>query len=195
MELEKKKEKEEVPRIFVFGAATEVAKGVKEWEEDEKENEKEKDPKLFAFGEKEPVDEVLPMSYYSMPDLAESVRSQVLFKGRVVTQVGEGKTPPEPVKISFLHRLGGQLQFAILGRRQTLAGWARQCLGMEAGEVDGYFTTKGGRILNSQAPVAELGLHPTQEVVLQVRLRGGGYSGGRGGGKVLLSSARVLGHP
>ena len=82
------------------------------------------------------------------------------------------------MKINFLHRLRGQLQVAILGGRQTLAGWARQFLGTGAGEVDGYFTTKGGRILNSQALVAELLLHPTQEVVLQVRLRGGGYSGG-----------------
>ena len=89
------------------------------------------------------------------------------------------------MKISFLHRLGGPLQFAILGGRQTLAGWARQFLGMEAGEVDGYFTTKGGRILNSQALVAELGLHPTQEVVLHARLRGGGFGvwvGGERGG-------------
>ena len=76
-------------------------------------------------------------------------------------------------------------------------------------EVDGYFTTKGGRVLNSQAPVAELGLHPSQEVVLHGRLRGGGVFWGRKGctrGWGVLStiwrldlpqlpSAWVLAHP
>ena len=57
---------------------------------------------------------------------------------------------------------------------------------MEGGEADGYFATKGGRILNSQALVAELGLHPTQEVVLDARIRGGGYGGGGGGGSDLV---------
>ena len=153
------------------------------FEEEEKEKEKEKE-KVEEYGS------VQQQSYYR-PCLfvfgaGSETGSEVLFKGGVLEQVGEGEPLPEPEKIRFLHRLGGRLQTAILGGSETLAGWARQFLGDGTKEVDGYFTTKGGRILNSQLPAGKLGLHGSQEVVLQGRLRGGGYSGGgkgvRGGG-------------
>ena len=153
------------------------------FEEEEKEKEKEKE-KVKEYGS------VQQQSYYR-PCLfvfgaGSETGSEVLFKGGVLEQVGEGEPLPEPEKIRFLHRLGGRLQTAILGGSETLAGWARQFLGDGTKEVDGYFTTKGGRILNSQLPAGKLGLHGSQEVVLQGRLRGGGYSGGgkgvRGGG-------------
>ena len=58
-------------------------------------------------------------------------------------------------------------------------------MGGKAGE-EGYFTTIGGRLLDSTVPVEQLGLQPRQEVVFQGRLKGGGFSGGgkgaRGGG-------------
>ena len=68
---------------------------------------------------------------------------------------------------------------------------AGQCLGDWIGElnrggsvscVDGYFTTRGGKILDSQVLAKELGLGPEQEVVLQGRLRGGGGVWRRGKG-------------
>ena len=153
------------------------------FEEEEKEKEKEKE-------KEEEYGSVQQQSYYR-PCLfvfgaGSETGSEVLFKGGVLEQVGEGEPLPEPEKIRFLHRLGGRLQTAILGGSETLAGWARQFWGDGTKEVDGYFTTKGGRILNSQLPAGKLGLHGSQEVVLQGRLRGGGYSGGgkgvRGGG-------------
>ena len=136
---------------------------------------------------------VQPQTYYKPSLFVFGARSEdggdgseVLFNGGLLEQVGKGEPLPEPEKIRFLHRLGGRLQTAILGGSETLAGWARQFLGDGIKEVDGYFTTKGGRVLNSQLPAGRLGLHGSQEVVLQGRLRGGGYSGGgkgvRGGG-------------
>ena len=145
-----------------------------------KEKEKGKGRELEKEKEKQKAE---PKSYYKQVFVFGSTdTSEVLFQGRVV-QVGEGTTPPEPVRIHFLHRLGGRLQIATLGEWETLAGWASQFLGKGTGEVDGYFTTKGGRMLDSQVSEVELGLHPSQEVVWQGRLRGGGFSGGGKGAR------------
>ena len=145
-------------------------------EEEEKEWKK-KEPFVFGGCARQ------PMSYYKKAEEG----SEVLFLGRPVVQVREELTSPEPGKICFMHRLQGGLQVASVLGGQSLGDWARQLLGERVWEgMGGYFTTKGGKVLNSETPVNKLGLHGSQEVVLQGRLRGGGYSGGgkgvRGGG-------------
>ena len=164
MEKEKLKQKEKVnlaeaAKLFTFGA------GEKE------------EPFVFGGSVREPV------SYYKKAEEG----SEVFFLGRPVVQVREELTSPEPGKICFMHRLQGGLQVASVLGGQSLGDWARQLLGERVWEgMGGYFTTKGGKVLNSETPVNKLGLHGSQEVVLQGRLRGGGYSGGgkgaRGGG-------------
>ena len=136
---------------------------------------------LFVFGCKEPK----AKSYYKEKLVEEG--SEVLSLQRPVVQVREEFSYPEPGKINFLHRLQGGLQVASVLGGQSLGDWARQLLGERVWEgMGGYFTTKGGKVLNAETPVNKLGLHGSQEVVLQGRLRGGGYSGGgkgvRGGG-------------
>ena len=137
---------------------------------------------VFIFGQKEDSEGVF---IFGQKD--EDSCSEILFRGGAVRQVREEFSYPEPGKISFLHRLQGGLQVASVLGGQSLGDWARQLLGDRVWEgVGGYFTTKGGKVLNSETPVNKLGLHGSQEVVLQGRLRGGGYSGGgkgvRGGG-------------
>ena len=47
--------------------------------------------------------------------------------------------------------------------------------------LDGYFTTLGGKVLNSKVGIGSLGLGSFQEVVFHCRLRGGANKGaGRG---------------
>ena len=52
----------------------------------------------------------------------------------------------------------------------------------EGGDRDGYFSTNGGRILNSEVEVCTLGLGHLSEVVFHRRLLGGSFAGmGQGG--------------
>ena len=100
--------------------------------------------------------------------------SEIFFAGKVVAQVGEAPLPLEPERIHFLHRLQGKLKVADIRVGQSLEDWFWWVLGVGAGGcVDGYFTTKGGKLLDSTAPAEQLGLRPDQEVVFQGRLRGG----------------------
>ena len=178
---EKKGEDNELgSELFVFGEK-EKGKMMEEEKELKREEEDKKGCELFVFGGH--VRE--PMSYYKKAEVEEG--SEVLFLRRPVVQVREENISPEPGKICFLHRLQGGLQVASVLGGQSLEDWARQLLGERVWEgMGGYFTTKGGKVLNSETPVNKLGLHGSQEVVLQGRLRGGGYSGGgkgvRGGG-------------
>ena len=186
-EMVKEQEKEKEPKIFVFGScgvATVEATVVKE----RKEKEKEKEPKIFVFGNCEEatgrvtVDKVQFVTYYER--FVAETDSEIYFKGGLVAQVGEVHSPPEPEKIQFLHKMQGEFKVATIWGGQSLEDWARQLLGEGAWEgIGGYFTTRGGKVLNSNAPVVKLGLHPSQEVVLQGRLRGGGFSGGGKGAR------------
>ena len=93
---------------------------------------------------------------------------------------------PSLNKVRFLHRFQEKLGVAEVRVGQTLGNWRELVHGRKGGAVDGYFCTKGGKILDSDTPVELLGLQPQQEAVFQGRLRGGGFSGGgkgvRGGG-------------
>ena len=112
---------------------------------------------------------------------------EVVFREKIVQQVGEAPFPPEPEEMHFLHRMNGRLTQVGIKAGQSLQDWHGGLHGSGDGTyLDGYFTTKGGKLLNPSVPVKELGLGPEQEVVWQSRLRGGGYGGegkgARGGG-------------
>ena len=62
---------------------------------------------------------------------------------------------------------------------QTLEGWFANQADLVG--LDGYFTTLGGKVLNSKIGIGSLGLGSFQEVVFHCRLRGGVNKGaGRG---------------
>ena len=62
---------------------------------------------------------------------------------------------------------------------QTLEGWFASQADLVG--LDGYFTTLGGKVLNSKIGIGSLGLGSFQEVVFHCRLRGGANKGaGRG---------------
>ena len=125
---------------------------------------------VFVFGQNEPD--------------CSSEASEILYKGDTVMQVGEVPTLPEPEEIHFLHRIHGKLSMAVIQAGQCLGDWFGKLNGNRDGIcLDGYFTTKGGKLLNSQVPARELGLGPELEVVVQSRLRGGGFGGGRKGAR------------
>ena len=90
--------------------------------------------------------------------------------------------PPEPVKpVQILFRGGHGLGVWDLEPHTTLAQWFSG--GKKGGGLDGYFSTIGGRILNSEVEVCNLGLGRLSEVVFHGRLLGGSFAGmGQGGG-------------
>ena len=90
----------------------------------------------------------------------------------------------EPTKetIQFLFRGPGGLGVQEVDGGQTLEGWfACREDGISGVGADGYFTTLGGKVLDSKVEVRRLGLGGLQEVVFHGRLRGGaGKGAGRG---------------
>ena len=169
----KEKEKEMVekmgkPELFVFGQS-------------EEEKEKEKDPKIFVFGSAG-NSEMERVTYYGK--VAEETGSEIYFKGGVVVQVREEESAPEPEKIQLLHRVGGVLKVVDLRLEQKLGDLFGEGFLLH-GELaeEGYFATLGGRLLDSNKSVANLGLQQGQEVVFHRRLRGGGFSGGGKGAR------------
>ena len=181
-EMEKKKEKGKEPKIFIFGSC-EVPESL---EKKEKEKEQEKVKASNTGIEK--------VTYYNQM-VGDTEDSEIYFRGGLVDQVREACTPPEPERISVLHWVGGVLQVVDPRVRQSLGDWFWG--GLEKGErigEEGYFTTAGGKLLNSRVPVEHLGLQPGQEVVFHRRLRegegGGGFSGG-GGARVLGWVAQI----
>ena len=62
-----------------------------------------------------------------------------------------------------------------LAADQSLAHWYSE--GKLDGRLDGYFTTVGGRILDSKVRVGSWGLGHMAEVVFHRRLLGGSFSG------------------
>ena len=171
---EKEKEEKEMkekmgkPGLFVFGRS-------------EEEKEKEKDPKIFVFGSAG-NSEMERVTYYGK--VAEETGSEIYFKGGVVAQVGEEESAPEPEKIQVLHRVGGVLKVVDLRLEQKLGDLFGEGFLLH-GELaeEGYFATLGGRLLDSNKSVANLGLQQGQEVVFHRRLRGGGFSGGGKGAR------------
>ena len=171
---EKEKEEKEMkekmgkPDLFVFGRS-------------EEEKEKEKDPKIFVFGSAG-NSEMEKVTYYGK--VAEETGSEIYFKGGVVAQVGEEESVPEPEKIQVLHRVGGVLKVVDLRLEQKLGDLFGEGFLLH-GELaeEGYFATLGGRLLDSNKSVANLGLQQGQEVVFHRRLRGGGFSGGGKGAR------------
>ena len=92
---------------------------------------------------------------------------------------------PEPTKVAqvrFLFRESGRLGVQVVDGGLTLEEWFA---GREEGNlgvgVDGFFSTLGGKILNSKAEISRLGLGGLQEVVFHGRLKGGA---GKGAGRV-----------
>ena len=162
------KEKMGKPELFVFGRS-------------EEEKEKEKDPKIFVFGSAG-NSEMERVTYYGK--VAEETGSEIYFKGGVVAQVGEEESAPEPEKIQVLHRVGGVLKVVDLRLEQKLGDLFGEGFLLH-GELaeEGYFATLGGRLLDSNKSVANLGLQQGQEVVFHRRLRGGGFSGGGKGAR------------
>ena len=102
--------------------------------------------------------------------------SEITFPGYVI-QVREDPSFPEPGKIRFLHRFQGKLRAVAVGTEDTLGSWHRRLMhqGRRSKAVDGYFSTKGVKILSPDTPVELLGLMPELEVVFQGRLRRGGF--------------------
>ena len=88
----------------------------------------------------------------------------------------------EPTKetIRFLFRGLGGLGVQEVDGGQTLEGWFASQADLVVG-LDMYFTTLGGKVLNSKVGIGSLGLGSFQEVVFHCRLRGGANKGaGRG---------------
>ena len=83
--------------------------------------------------------------------------------------------------MQILFRGGHGLGVWDLEPHTTLAQWFSG--GKKGGGLDGYFSTIGGRILNSEVEVCNLGLGRLSEVVFHGRLLGGSFAGmGQGGG-------------
>ena len=83
-----------------------------------------------------------------------------------VNEVRKACGIPEPAKsVQILFRGGHGLGVWDLEAHTTLALWFSG--GKRGVDLDGYFTTIGGRILNSEAEVCNLGLGHLSEVVLQ----------------------------
>ena len=164
---EKEKQEKEVKAnvgLFVFGQ-----------KDEEKKELRERDPVV--------VKDVEPKSYYEFKNRLEC-GSEIHFKGGVVAQVGEEESAPEPEKIQVLHRVGGVLKVVDLRLEQKLGDLFGEGFVLH-GELaeEGYFATLGGRLLDSNMSVANLGLQQGQEVVFHRRLRGGGFSGGGKGAR------------
>ena len=86
---------------------------------------------------------------------------------------------PEPTKeaqIQFLFRGSGGLRVQEVEGGMTLDEWFASQADLEVG-LDGYFTTLGGKVLNSKVGISSLGLGSFQEVVFHGRLRGGANKG------------------
>ena len=98
-------------------------------------------------------------------------------------EVSKACVPPEPVKsVQILFRGGHGLGVWDIEPHMTLAQWFSG--GKHGGSLDGYFSTIGGRILNSEAEVCNLGSGHLSEVVFHGRLRGGSFAGMGQGGSV-----------
>ena len=97
-------------------------------------------------------------------------------------EVSQACVSPEPVKsVQILFRGGHGLGIWDIQPHMTLTQWFSG--GKQGGNLDGYFSTIGGRILNSDTEVCNLGLGNLAEVVFHGRLRGGSFAGaGQGGG-------------
>ena len=97
-------------------------------------------------------------------------------------EVSKACVSPEPVKsVQILFRGGHGLGVWDIEPHMTLTQWFSG--GKQGGNLDGYFSTIGGRILNSDTEVCNLGLGNLAEVVFHGRLRGGSFAGvGQGGG-------------
>ena len=82
--------------------------------------------------------------------------------------------------MQILFRGGHGLGVWDIEPHMTLAQWFSG--GKRGGCLDGYFSTIGGRILNSEAEICNLGLGRLSEVVCHRRLLGGCFTGmGQGG--------------
>ena len=81
----------------------------------------------------------------------EEATSEILCKGATVLQVGEADVLPEPEKICFMHTLHGVLRVVEIQAEQSLGDWHGWVA--KDGEgicLDGYFTTKGGKVPDSR---------------------------------------------
>ena len=93
-----------------------------------------------------------------------------------VNEVRQACVIPEPVKsVQILFRGGHGLGVWVLEANTTLAQWFFG--GKRVGDKDGFLSTIGGRILNSEAEVCTLGLGHLLEVVFHRRLLGGSFAG------------------
>ena len=98
-----------------------------------------------------------------------------------VNEVSKACVPPEPVKsVQILFRGGHGLGVRDLEAHTTLAQWFSG--GKKGGRSGWEFSTIGGRILNSEVEVSNLGLGRLSEVVFHGRLLRGSFAGmGQGG--------------
>ena len=98
-----------------------------------------------------------------------------------VNEVRKACGIPELVKsVQVLFRGGHGLGVWDLEAHTTLAQWFSG--GKRGGDLDGYFSTIGGRTLNSEVEVRNLGLGHLSEVVFHGRLLGCSFAGmGQGG--------------
>ena len=93
-----------------------------------------------------------------------------------VNEARKACVPPEPAKsVQILFRGRHGLGVWVLEADKTLAQWFFG--GKRVGDEDGYFSTIGGRILNSAVEVCTLGLGHMSEVVFHRRLLGGSFAG------------------
>ena len=93
-----------------------------------------------------------------------------------VNEVRKACGIPEPAKsVQILFRGGHGLGVWDLEAPTTLAQWFSG--GKQGGSLEGYFSTIGGRILNSEVEVCHLGLGRLSEVVFHGRLLGGSFAG------------------
>ena len=84
--------------------------------------------------------------------------------------------PTKEAKIQFLFRGSGGLRVQEVDGGMTLDEWFASQADLGVG-LDGYFTTLGGKVLNSKVGIGSLGLGSFQEVVFHCRLRGGAKKG------------------
>ena len=84
--------------------------------------------------------------------------------------------PTKEAKIQFLFRGSGGLRVQEVEGGMTLDEWFASQADLGVG-LDGYFTTLGGKVLNSKVGIGSLGLGSFQEVVFHCRLRGGANKG------------------
>ena len=109
-----------------------------------------------------------------------------------VNEVRKACGIPEPAKsVQILFRGGHGLGVWDLEAHTTLAQWFSG--GKRDGDMDGYFSTIGGRILNSDVEVCTLGLGHLSEVGFHRRLLGGSFAGMGQGGSI-PGTGSVSGH-